>query len=133
MRRIRWFYVALVGLAIAIGLLVHFHGVGLGAAAQDVIGDALWAAMIAWAFGAIAPNARLVMRSALAYTWCVVVEVSQLYHTPALDAIRASRPGHLVLGSGFDPRDLASYALGIAVAAAVSVWLRAGRADPARG
>jgi hypothetical protein len=131
--RARWIYVALVGVAIAMGLLVHFHGLGLGAVAQDVIGDALWAAMIAWAFGAIAPNARLIMRSALAYAWCVVVELSQLYHAPALDAIRESRLGHLVLGSGFDPRDLAAYALGIVVAAAVSVSLRAGRADPARG
>ena len=35
--------------------------------------------------------------------------MSQLYHTPTLDAIRATQAGQLVLGSGFDPRDLAAY------------------------
>ena len=99
---------------IAVGLLVHLRGVGLNAVARDVAGDALWAAMIAWWVGAIAPRTRLPVRAAVAYAVCLAVEVSQLYHTPALDALRATRPGHLVLGSGFDPRDLAAYALGVA-------------------
>jgi hypothetical protein len=43
----------------------------------------------------------------------VAVEVSQLYHAPVVDAVRATRLGHLVLGSGFDARDLAAYAGGI--------------------
>jgi hypothetical protein len=132
MLRVRLIYVALVTVAIAVGLLVHFHGLALGSAAQDVIGDALWAAMIAWALGAITPNTRLLVRSAAAYAWCVVVELSQLYHAPSLDAIRETQLGHLVLGSGFDARDLVAYAIGVAVAAVVSVSLRAGRADPAR-
>jgi hypothetical protein len=42
--------------------------------------------------------------------------VSQLYHAPALDALRATRAGHLVLGSGFDARDLAAYTAGVAAA-----------------
>jgi hypothetical protein len=126
-------HVGLAALAIVVGMLVHFHGSGLGAAAQDVTGDALWAAMIAWALGAIAPRTRLVVRSAIAYAWCVVVELSQLYHAPALDTLRETRLGHLALGSGFDPRDLVAYAIGVAVAAGVSVSLRAGQAGPARG
>jgi hypothetical protein len=130
--RARSLHLALVGLSIAVGLLVHFYGADLGSMAQDVIGDALWAAMIAWALGAAAPGARLVVRSAIAYAWCIAVEVSQLYHTPALDAIRATRAGHLALGSGFDARDLVSYALGVAAAAIVSASLRADRAAPAR-
>ncbi len=32
---------------------------------------------------------------------------------PTLDAWRATTLGHLVLGSGFDPRDLVAYALGV--------------------
>jgi hypothetical protein len=133
MLRARLFYLALAGLSIVVGLLVHFHGAGLGAVAQDVVGDALWAAMIAWALGAIAPGSRLVVRSSIACAWCVAIEASQLYHAPGLDAIRATPLGHLVLGSGFDARDLVAYALGVAVAALVSVSLRAGRAGPVRG
>lgn len=132
MSRARSIHVVLVGLSIAIGLLVHFHGAGLGRALQDVVGDALWAAMIAWTLGAIAPSSRVVARSAIAYGWCVAVEASQLYHTPVLDAIRATRIGHLVLGSGFDARDLLAYVLGVAAAAVVSASLRADRAGPAR-
>jgi len=109
-------YVSLAVTTIAVGLLVHLRGGVLGPVSRDVLGDALWAAMIAWWAGALAPRARLVWRSAAVYLFCVSVEVSQLYHTPALDAIRETRVGHLVLGSGFDPRDLAAYALGVLAA-----------------
>ena len=102
---------------LAVGLLVHLGGGVLGPAWRDVLGDALWAGMIAWWAVALAPRVRLIWRGAGVYLFCVCVEWSQLYHTPALDAIRETRMGRLVLGSGFDPRDLAAYALGVAGAA----------------
>ncbi len=98
---------------IMLGLLVHLRGAVLGPVLQDVLGDALWAAMIAWWIGAIAPRAGALMRGAAAYTVCAGVEVSQLYHTPSLDALRATTVGHVVLGSGYDTRDLAAYAAGV--------------------
>jgi hypothetical protein len=52
------------------------------------------------------------------------VEVSQLWHAPALDAIRATDIGHLVLGSGFDLRDLLAYLLGVAAPTALEVAWR---------
>ncbi len=114
MPRTRTSYIAAALLTITAGLLVHLRGEALGSAARDMIGDALWATMIAWWVGALVPRARLLSRSAAAYAICAVVEVSQLYHTPWLDALRATTVGHLVLGSGFDPRDLAAYAVGVA-------------------
>ncbi|HEV7994083.1 MAG TPA: DUF2809 domain-containing protein [Gemmatimonadaceae bacterium] len=109
-------YLALVGITIAAGLMVHRNGHVLGAATQDVVGDALWAMMIVWAVGALAPTARLVVRGASALAICWLVELSQLYHTPGLDAVRRTLAGRLVLGSGFDPRDLVAYAGGVLVA-----------------
>src|SRR4051794_35807879 len=110
MLRRRALFVALALGTIAFGLLVHLHGRGvLGPAAQDKLGDALWAAMIAWWIGALAPRARLGLRAAVAYGICAGVEISQAFHSPALDAIRATRLGHLVLGNGFDPGDLLAY------------------------
>lgn len=106
-------------LTILIGLLVHLHGGALGPVAQDVLGDALWAAMILWLVSALQPGARLVTRAGVAYVICVAVEFSQRWHAPLLDATRATRLGHLMLGSGFDARDLLSYALGILAAAAI--------------
>lgn len=121
-RRIR--FLALAAATMVTGLFVHFQGVALGSAARDVLGDALWAAMIVWLAGAVAPAARVVPRSISAYAVCVAVEFSQLDHAPALDTLRATRIGSLVLGSGFDARDLAAYAGGV-VAAALLEWLLA--------
>jgi len=114
--RARAAYLALALGTIAAGLAVHLGGAALGPVARDFVGDALWGMMVAWWVGAAAPGARLRTRAAVALGLCFAVEVSQLYHAPALDALRATRAGHLVLGSGFDPRDLAAYLAGVAAA-----------------
>jgi hypothetical protein len=120
-------FVALALSTLAIGLLLHGR-TALGPVARDVVGDALWAAMIVWWVGAVAPGARLLVRTAAAYFGCAAVELSQLYHAPALDAARATPLGHLVLGSGFDGRDFGAYALGVLGAtlleATVAAWIR---------
>jgi hypothetical protein len=53
-----------------------------------------------------------------------VIEFSQMFHTPWLDALRAHRLAALVLGQGFLWSDLACYAAGIAVGIYVerSLW-----------
>ena len=114
--RARLTFVALALGTIALGLWVHGSG-ALGAVARDVLGDALWATMIAWWIGALTPRTGLAARGGAAFGICVLVELSQRIHTPWLDAVRETTMGRLVLGSGFDPRDIAAYALGVAVAA----------------
>lgn len=108
-------------MTIGVGLLVHRGGLPLSATLRDVLGDALWAAMVFWWTGVMSPTARIRSRASGALLFCYAVELSQLYRTPALDALRRTTPGHLVLGSGFDPRDLAAYALGVG-AAGVLEW-----------
>jgi len=117
-------FFALACATIVVGLVVHLHGAALGRVARDVLGDALWAMMIAWWMGVLAPRARLVVRCSCAYVLCATVELSQLYHAPVLDAARATTLGHLVLGSGFDPRDLVAYAAGVALAALLESTVR---------
>jgi Protein of unknown function (DUF2809) len=109
-------YLALAVITVAVGLVVFKHGAGLGPVARDVTGDALWAAMMFWGISAVAPGARLLVRGMVALSVCFVVETSQRLHTPALDAIRTTMLGRLVLGTGFDPRDFASYAGGVLMA-----------------
>ena len=109
-------YVALALATIALGLIVHLSAIPMNPAVRDILGDALWAMMIAWFMGAIAPRMALGLRGLVAFGICVAVEVSQLVHAPALDALRETTLGHLVLGSGFDPRDLVAYAVGVAAA-----------------
>jgi hypothetical protein len=109
-------YLALAAATIALGLWVHLGAKTLDTDTRDVLGDALWGAMIAWFVGAVAPRGPLFARSGVALGICVAVELSQLVHTSSIDAIRSSTIGHLVLGSGFNPRDLVAYAIGVTTA-----------------
>ena len=109
-------YAALATLTIAIGLWVHRGITVMDADVRDVLGDALWAVMMVWWVSAVIPTARVTTRSGVALGICFAVEASQLLHTAEFDALRRTIPGRLVLGSGFDPRDLVAYALGVAVA-----------------
>jgi hypothetical protein len=109
-------YIALAVVTMAVGLAVHFHGRLLGVMLQDVIGDALWAAMVSWWIAALAPRAALGTRAVSALAICFAVEISQRYHAPTLEALRQTTAGQLVLGSGFDPRDFVSYTLGVLAA-----------------
>ncbi len=118
-------FVALALGTIVVGLVVHRGGLPLPGTARDVVGDALWAMMIAWWVGAIVPAAPAGRRSGAALGICALVEASQLYHAPLLDGWRQSVLGHLVLGSDFDPRDLAAYAAGV-----LAAWLLERAARP---
>ena len=86
---------------------------------RDVLGDALWAAMIYWLISWMRPRVAPLPRAATAVAICFAVELSQLIRAGWLDALRATSAGHLVLGSDFDARDLLAYAAGIAIAAAI--------------
>jgi hypothetical protein len=130
--RARAAYAALAIATIAAGLAVHLGGFAMSPIVRDVVGDALWAAMLTWWVSALVPRMALGARAAVALAACCAVEVSQLYHAPALDAVRGTRLGHLVLGSGFDPRDFAAYALGVLGAAALERAWRRRRAAAAR-
>jgi hypothetical protein len=122
--RTRLAFVALALITIVLGLGVHHSGAAFEPGLRDVLGDALWAMMIVWWVGALAPAVTLRARIAAAFALCVLVEVSQLVHTPALDALRGTPGGRLVLGSGFDLRDLAAYGLGVLGAAALELTVR---------
>jgi len=124
-------YVVLALGTIAVGLLVHRATSGLDLAMRDVLGDALWAAMMLWWVSAAAPNARLVSRLAAAFGICVLVELSQFIHAPFIETMRLTTLGHLVLGSDFDPRDLAAYALGVSAAALLEWVVLRRRLSPA--
>ena len=121
--RRRLTYVALALATIIVGLAVHLRGSTLGPAARDIVGDALWASMIVWWVSALAPRTHRWARCGAAYAICALVELSQAVQTPILDAIRATTIGQLVFGSGFDSRDFAAYAVGVAAAALLDMAL----------
>jgi hypothetical protein len=90
-------------------------------------GDALWALMVFLGFAFMQPRMpglRLAM-AALAFSF--LIEASQLYQAPWINAIRASTPGHLVLGTGFQWWDLLAYAVGIGLGVLLDAALWQGR------
>ena len=87
-------------------------------------GDALWATLVFWILAIVRPGATETMLALAALGIAVSVEVSQLYHAPWIDAIRATTPGALVLGQGFRWSDLACYVVGVLLAWGVDGTLR---------
>jgi len=76
--------------------------------------------LIAWISPGRSPSGLAMIASAV----CGVIELSQLWHPPWLDAIRATRPGALVLGRGFVWSDLLCYLIGATAAAGVDKILQ---------
>ena len=78
-------------------------------------GDTLWALALFLFLGLVLPRVATVRVAAAAFSLSILVEVSQLYHAPWIDAIRQTTLGGLVLGFGFLGSDLVCYAVGVAL------------------
>ncbi|MGH7680224.1 MAG: DUF2809 domain-containing protein [Gemmatimonadaceae bacterium] len=109
-------YLALLVATIALGLASRRYGELLPGFVATYAGDTLWAAAAYWALAVAAPTARPLTRGIGAAAISLAVELSQLYHAPWIDALRATRPGALLLGYGFLWSDLACYAVGVGLA-----------------
>jgi hypothetical protein len=121
MQRKRWVYVALTLAVIALGLASRRWPV-FPAMLGKYPGDALYALMALCIAGVIWPRSSISRNAGLALAFCFAIEISQLYHAPWIDEVRATTLGHLVLGSHFGWWDLVAYTVGVAVGAA-GEWL----------
>ena len=81
----------------------------------DYVGDTLYATLAFFGFGFLSPKSSSYKIAIFAILFCFVIEISQLYHAPWIDAIRHMRFGGLVLGFGFLWSDLACYSVGVGV------------------
>jgi anaerobic C4-dicarboxylate transporter len=113
--RSRFIYGLLVMAVIALGLLSRRFPQFLPAALGQSPGDALWALMVLLGFGCLFPRASTLALALASLGFSFAVEFSQLYHAPWIDAVRATRIGHLVLGNGFLWTDLVAYTVGVLV------------------
>jgi hypothetical protein len=115
--RPRLLYAGLLALTIAAGLASRRFPEWQPAFVARFAGDALWAAMVFWILGLVAPKRSTRVLAAWAVGIAYAVETSQLYRAPWIDAVRNSAVGALVLGQGFLWSDLACYAVGVGIAA----------------
>ena len=85
-------------------------------------GDALWALMVFVGCAFFKPRASIRHLATVALAVSFLVEFSQLYQAPWINAIRHTTMGHLVLGSTFSWGDMAAYAVGVVVGALLDAW-----------
>lgn len=115
-RRRRLAALLVLVVTVVAGLLVH--KVLPGSTATDIAGDALYTvavyAGLVMLFPALPPRAVAVLAGA----WSVAVELFQATGIP-MELSRRFPPIALVLGTGFNPRDLVVYVLAAAAAWAV--------------
>jgi hypothetical protein len=79
--------------------------------------------MVFWLMAIVWPRASTVRLASAALAIAVVDELSQLYHAPWIDGLRATRLAALALGQGFLWSDLVCYTAGVSLAAGVDWWL----------
>ena len=87
------------------------------------VGDALWALMVFFGFDFVCRTWSTKTVTLVAMLFSFGIEISQLYHAPWIDNLRATRLGALVLGFSFVWSDLLCYSLGIAVGVFIETYL----------
>jgi len=102
-----------LGVIVAAGLVVHLALTS--SAATDIAGDALYTVAVYAGVVVVFPRVRPMVVGLIAGGWSVAVELLQATGIP-LDLAERFRPIVLVLGTGFDPRDLLVYACAAIVA-----------------
>lgn len=116
-------YAALLATTVLLGLATRRFPSAFPAVVAQFAGDTLWAAMVFWLAALIRRSATTTHLALASIAIAFAVEFSQLHHAPWLDALRATRPGALVLGQGFLWSDLACYTVGVALAAGIDTAL----------
>jgi len=119
MRRSRLGYLAAASLVVVMGLASRRYAAALPSFLARYAGDTLWAVMVFVLIGVLSARWSTGRVAAAALATSYGVELSQLYHAPWIDSVRATRLGALVLGYGFLWSDIVCYTVGVAVCVAV--------------
>jgi hypothetical protein len=122
--RSRWRYAVAAAATIVAGLASRSYAAHLPWWLAKNAGDALYATMMFWGVGMLAPRARTSTVALAATAACFAIEATQLYQAPWIDAVRATTPGRLVLGQGFHAFDLVCYVIGAGLGAVLEAGLR---------
>ena len=133
MARSRWVYASAVVATIVVGLASRSYAATLPWWLAKNAGDALYAMMVFWGFGFVAPRARTSRVALAALAACFAIEIAQLYQAPWIDAVRATAPGRLVLGQGFHAFDLVCYVVGVGLGVGLEIVARRYARARARG
>ena len=115
---------ALIAGTMAAGLAIRKIPVGLPPAVVKHGGSILWASMVYWIVSTLRPRWTPHRSGIAAAVITTAIELSQLYHSPALDALRRTNLGALLLGRVFSVWDVTTYAAALGLAATVDLITR---------
>lgn len=118
MRRNRILYLILTIITIILGLLSR-KVQGLPQIISSYSGDAFWALMVFFLFSFLFNKKSTIFILVISIIFSYGIEISQLYHAPWIDSIRATTLGGLILGFGFLWSDLICYTVGIVIGAII--------------
>ncbi|MEM9567942.1 MAG: DUF2809 domain-containing protein [Cyanobacteria bacterium P01_E01_bin.34] len=120
-QRKRLAYLALAAIAVGLGLLSRSDWVPLPRFVATYAGDTIWAVMVFFLMGALAPRKRTLKLAIAALLFSFGIEFLQFYRSPWIEAIRNTTIGGLILGFGFKTSDLACYTVGIAIGSMIDM------------
>lgn len=106
-----------------LGLASRSDGIVLPDVISLYAGDTLWALLVFWLVRMIKPVLSIFLSALIALCFAFAIELSQFYHAPWIDAIRATTLGGLVLGFGFQFSDLICYSFGVLIGYILNVKL----------
>lgn len=118
---LRFRYLLITLLVIVLGLLSRRINVSGGEWVRLYAGDVLWAMMVYFGCRFVWVKAGRGVSCAVALIFSYCIEISQLYHAPWIDAVRATTLGGLVLGFGFLWSDLVCYTVGVILGVLIDV------------
>lgn len=113
----------LIPLVVLAALCTRWFGGSLPPLVARYGGDTLWATTAFLLVGIAFPAWSTLRAAALAFAVSCLVEASQLYHAPWIDALRGTTVGGLALGYEFLWSDLVCYAAGVMLGIALDLAL----------
>lgn len=116
-------YLLLTFLVIVLGLLSRKMSACTLDFVKMYLGDVLWGMMVYFGCRFLFVNLKKRVSFGIALVFSYLIEISQLYHAPWIDAIRATTLGALILGFGFLWSDIACYTIGIILGVVVDSLL----------
>lgn len=123
MNRNRLLYLLLIVFTVLTGLASRRFNSILPHWTTLYLGDALWALMVFFGFAFLFKRKSTQWVASAALIFSFVIEISQLYHAPWIEAIRQTRIGGLILGFGFLWSDLLCYTAGVVLGILVDLHL----------
>lgn len=122
-RRFRRLFATVAIIAAGLALRGFGYEAGLPFLVVKYGGSLLWGAMVFFLVAAVIPVRRVMTMALVALLMATAVEMSRLFHAPALDTFRLTTAGALLLGRVFSLWNILAYAIGIIAAAALDAGI----------